>query len=242
MHGTDKLPSFETRPAAAPQDEAGGGRRPKCHPQSHGAQRHVQFVAAAVVPGSKMYLAAQLAPRRSHPAPARAACRPRNTFPVEIFRHGAIMPRPRPAVKAPSERRAPPSPHRSSRWGEGWGEGQAPAPTVRANFFSGAASAMLQGPHAPLPLTLPSPHGVKNAAGRGNARTLRGRAERRRRVGKIAVGPDTLNRRARRFCPPYGALDRTSVSANSPTGSSVRPSRLRSRKPVRRSASSAMRS
>ena len=85
---------------------------------------------------------------------------------------GAIMPRPRPrpSANAPCERRAPPSPHRSSRWGEGRGEGQVPAPTVRP-IVSLRRRATPQRPHVPLPLTLPSPHGVKNAAGRGDART-----------------------------------------------------------------------
>ena len=35
----------------------------------------------------------------------------------------------------------PPSPHRSSRWGEGWGEGQVPALTARAIALAAATNA-----------------------------------------------------------------------------------------------------
>ncbi len=48
---------------------------------------------------------------------------------------------------------AAPSPHRSSRWGEGRGEGQVPAQTARAIVFA-AANATLH----PMPSRGPAPH------------------------------------------------------------------------------------
>ena len=219
-----------------------------------------------------MHLAAQLAPRRSHPAPARAACRPRNAFPVEIFRHGRHHATPHPPVNAPSERRAPPSPHRSSRWGEGWGEGQAPAPTVRANFFSWGGEC-----DAARPSRTPAPHPTlspRREERRGERARAHPQGPCRGAVGwakspatayslvhkcRPAIlptwsGPRGFPRGQNRqrfgapagpkgdFAHPTGRYRPHKRERKQPHRQFCQAGWLRSRKPVRRSASSAMRS
>ena len=65
-------------------------------------------------------------------------------------------------------KRASPSPHRSSRWGEGRGEGQMPAQTARSIFA--AATVPPRPSRIPAPHPIRSPRGAKNAAGRGDVR------------------------------------------------------------------------
>ena len=65
-------------------------------------------------------------------------------------------------------KRASPSPHRSSRWGEDRGEGQMPAQTARSIFA--AATVPPRPSRIPAPHPIPSPRGAKNAAGRGDVR------------------------------------------------------------------------
>ena len=75
-------------------------------------------------------------------------------------------------------KRASPSPHRSSRWGEDRGEGQMPAQTARSIFA--AATVPPRPSRIPAPHPIPSPRGAKNAAGRGDVRFPRAEAERKR--------------------------------------------------------------
>ena len=62
------------------------------------------------------------------------------------------------ASSAPrAERRASPSPHRPSRWGEGRGEGQVRALTLDRILLRSSPNQQCR-PHAPPPLTLPLSH------------------------------------------------------------------------------------
>ena len=85
--------------------------------------------------------------------------------------------------------RSSPSPHRSSRWGEGWGEGQEHARTARPIASHAAANAMApQSPYVHLPLTLTlSPR-------REERRGERGRALPRRRYGRPSPSPHRSSR------------------------------------------------
>ena len=84
--------------------------------------------------------------------------------------------------------RSSPSPHRSSRWGEGRGEGQKHARTARPIAAHAAANAMVpQSPHVLLPLTLTlSPR-------REERRGERGRALPPRRDGRPSPLPIVLH-------------------------------------------------
>ena len=85
--------------------------------------------------------------------------------------------------------RRSPSPHRSSRWGEGRGEGQEHARTAGPIAAHAAANAMVpQSPHVHLPLTLTlSPR-------REERRGERGRALPRRRGGRSSPSPHRSSR------------------------------------------------
>ena len=63
-----------------------------------------------------------------------------------------------------------PSPHRSSRWGEGWGEGRVPAQAARPIVSRSCADCLFGSPHVLPPLTLTlSPRREERRGERGRA-------------------------------------------------------------------------